>query len=69
MDAASEKRIKRIVYCADQLLAKRTDLWATRYDRACKDALTLEELDEALLRIHAKHPQFGFDELVASQTP
>ena len=67
MTAAAEKRVRRIVYCADQLMTKRSKLWETRYERACAAAQSVEELDEAMLRVHAKYPHIGLDKLVEAQ--
>jgi hypothetical protein len=56
-DAAAEKRIRRIVYCGEQLVAKRLALWSTRYKRAVSEAATVAELDEALSRLSEKFPE------------
>lgn len=66
-DTSSEKRIRRIVYCADQLVMKRRQLYATRYDRALSEAQSVAELDEAMRRIHAKHPKIGLDKIIDEQ--
>lgn len=60
----SEKRIRRIVYCAEQLMGKRVKLWQSRYERACASAESIEELDEALLRVHAKFPHIGLNKII-----
>jgi hypothetical protein len=62
--AAAEKRIKRIVYCGDQLFTKRSVVWERRYDRAMKEAQTIEEMDEAMLRLNRLHPSLGLDKVV-----
>jgi hypothetical protein len=67
VDAEAEKRIRRIVYCAEQLMAKRMKMWATRYGRACKDARSVEELDEALMRVHKKFPDLGLDKVIEAE--
>jgi acyl transferase domain-containing protein len=66
-DAAAEKRIKHIVYCAEQLMAKRLTMWQTRYERAIAAAQTVAELDEAMLRVNAKYPHLGLGQIVEAQ--
>lgn len=63
----SEKRIRHIVYCAEQLMTKRVKVWQARYERACAEAKTVEELDEALRRVHEKFPEIGLDKIIEEQ--
>lgn len=67
LSAEAEKRVKHILYCADQLMTKRTKLWQDRYDRAVKNAKTIEELDEAMLRINVKYKHLGLGDIIAEQ--
>lgn len=66
-DKASEKRIRRIVYCGEQLMTKRMKMWSARYERACAEAQSVAELDEALLQLHAKFPNIGLDKIIEEQ--
>ena len=67
MSNDAEKRIRYIVYCGEQLLTKRIKLWDTRYQRACAAAQSVEELDEAMRRLHEKFPHVGLDKIVEAQ--
>jgi hypothetical protein len=67
MSSSAEKRIRRIVYCGEQLMTKRTKMWDARYQRACAEAQAVEELDEAMLQLHAKFPEIGLDKIMEQQ--
>lgn len=64
---SAEKRIRRIVYCGEQLITKRLKMWDVRYQRACAEAQTVEELDEALRQLHEKFPHIGLDKVIMEQ--
>ena len=66
-DPEAEKRIRHVVFCAEQLVTKRIVLWNTRYERAIRAITDPAELDEAVMRVHAKYPHLGLDKIVAAQ--
>lgn len=60
----AEKRVRRIVYSGEQLIEKRGKLHQKRYERACSEAASIEELDEAIRRLDAKFPRLKLSELL-----
>jgi hypothetical protein len=64
LDREAEKRVVRMVAAAEQLIEKKTQLWRKRYERACSEAMSVVELDEAIRRLHHKFPHLGLDKIL-----
>lgn len=64
LSTQAEKRVRRIVYSGEQLIEKRGKLHQKRYERACSEAETLDELDEAIRRLDVKFPRLKLSEIL-----